>query len=207
MTLAGLRIGVTAARKAEEQIALLERRGAQRRVGPGAVARPAPGRRGRPARRHQGGAGRAGRHLPGDHRRRDADVVRGGRPLGAAAGPARRTLGAPRSWPADRRASGRCARRGLRERWAPESECFDDVMAELRAARPVADCGSCSRSTGSRWRPRRTSSGGAAPRSEVVRSTGCTSPRTRSRCGGWPTWSRTGSWTPSRSPPRRPCRR
>ena len=48
--LAGFRIGVTAARKVEEQVALLERRGARGRVGSGTVARPQPRRRRGPAR-------------------------------------------------------------------------------------------------------------------------------------------------------------
>ena len=76
-----------------------------------------------------------GRHLPRDHRRRDAGLVRGGR---VAGGCCANLLGAlwraPRSWRAGRSASARCAGRGLRERWAPESECFDDVLADLRAA-------------------------------------------------------------------------
>ena len=91
----------------------------------------------------------AGRHVPGDHRHRHEGVVRRGRGVGHAptsCWPPRRRRD-PRPRPEERRCA---APRGLRELWAPESECFEDVLAHLRGrdldraadrragARPVA---------------------------------------------------------------------
>jgi uroporphyrinogen-III synthase len=132
VTLAGLRIGVTAARKAEEQIVLLERRGAQVEWGPA---------------------------LSLDPHRVDEDALLAATKA-VIAGPVDVFLATTgvgmRAWfeAADRwgllpdllssigraeilargpKSVGALRRQGLRERWAPESECFDDVMTELLA--------------------------------------------------------------------------
>ena len=101
------------------------------RVGAGAVGRPEPRRR-RAAGGHRGGAGAAGRPVPGDHRHRHEGVVRGGRGVGAAADRCSRRSGAAEILARGPKSVGALRRRGLRELWAPESECFEDVLAHLR---------------------------------------------------------------------------
>ncbi len=132
--LRGFRVGVTAARKVEEQVALLERRGAD------VVWAPA---------------------LSTDHNRVDDRQLRAtteevlARPVDlflATTGVGMRTwLDAAESWglldellDALRRAEilargpksvGALRRRGLRELWSPPSECFEDVLEHLRGRR------------------------------------------------------------------------
>lgn len=131
MTLAGLRIGVTAARKAAEQIALLERRGALVHWGPALSLQP---------------------------HRVDEDALRAAT-IGVLAEPVDVFLATTgvgmRAWFAavdgwgllddllahldageilarGPKSVGALRARGLREQWAPRSECFDDVLERLR---------------------------------------------------------------------------
>jgi uroporphyrinogen-III synthase len=132
VTLAGLRIGVTAARKAEEQIALLERRGATVEWGPALALDP--------------------------HRVDDDALLAATRSVLtrppdvflATTGIGMRTwFAAAERWgllpdllavlaqseilARGPKSVGALRARGLRERWAPASEAFDDVLTELLA--------------------------------------------------------------------------
>ncbi len=129
--LAGYRIGVTAARKVEEQVGLLERRGATVDWAPALSLDP--------------------NHVDDDHLRAATDEVMS-RPVDlflattgigmkawfaacerwgilddllAVMGRAEILARGPKS-------VGALRRRGLRELWAPESECFEDVLGHLR---------------------------------------------------------------------------
>ena len=180
--LTGYRIGVTAARKVEEQVTLLQRRGATVEW---ALA------------------------LSQDPNRVDDEDLRAAtrEVLGAPVDMFVATTGIgmkawfeaaetgewstswsprwspPRSWPAAPRASGAAARRGLRELWAPESECFEDVLEHLRGRdltgkRIVVQEHGQSLSMVAHALRRR---GADVPRSP---STGSPAPRTPSRCSG-----------------------
>jgi uroporphyrinogen-III synthase len=129
--LAGFRIGVTAARKVDEQIAMLVRRGAEVEWAPALSMNP-------------------NRVDDAELRAATADVL--SRPVDmflATTGIGMKTwFAAADAWGlADQlvaalRASeilargpksvGALRRRGLRELWAPESECFEDVLQHLR---------------------------------------------------------------------------
>ena len=149
LPLAGFRIGVTAARKVDEQVAPARAARRRGRVGAGAVARPEPGRRRRSCGPRPRRCWPAGRHVPGDHRHRHEGVVRGRRALGAA-DDLLAALAAAEILARGPKSVGALRRRGLRELWAPESECFEDVLEHLRGrdagraadrragARPVA---------------------------------------------------------------------
>ena len=76
---------------------------------------------------------------------------------------ARRRSARPRSWPAGPKSVGALRRRGLRELWAPESECFEDVLDAPARPRPRPACGSSCRSTASRCRWSPTRCAGRAP--------------------------------------------
>ena len=131
LPLAGYRIGVTAARKVDEQVDLLERRGADVVWAPAAVDGPQPGRRRVPAGGDRGRAGAARRPVPRHDRHRDEGVVRRRRVVGAAARPA---VGAGR-----RRDPGP---RAQERRRAPSARAAGAVGAGLgvlrRRARPPA---------------------------------------------------------------------
>ena len=130
--LEGLRVGVTASRKAEEQIALLRRRGALVDWAPvlrsGLAGVEDEALRAATARVMD----RAGGHAGGHHRGRDEGVVRR-RP--SAGAPGRRCW---RTWrdaeilARGPKTVGALRAEGLRELWSPSSECFDDVLAHLR---------------------------------------------------------------------------
>jgi uroporphyrinogen-III synthase len=129
--LAGYRIGVTAARKADEQIALIERRGASVEWAPFLSVEP---------NRIDAPALKAVTRTVID-RPVDLFVATTGigirswfdaaeswglmEPLLAVLGDAEILARGPKS-------VGALRRRGLRELWAPESECFEDVLAHLR---------------------------------------------------------------------------
>ena len=129
--LAGFRIGVTAARKVEEQVALLERRGAEVEWAPALSLDP----------NHVDDA--ALRAATEDVIARRVDLFLATTGIGIRA-----WLDACERWgllesvlDAFRRAEilargpksvGALRARGLRELWAPDSECFDDVLAHLR---------------------------------------------------------------------------
>lgn len=130
--LAGFRVGVTAARKAEEQIALLERRGAAVEWAPALSLDP--------------------NHVDDVALRAQTEEVLAG-PIDlflATTGIGMRAwFEAAERWGiADRlrghldsaeilargpKSVGVLRKQGLRELWAPESECFDDVLAHLRS--------------------------------------------------------------------------
>ena len=124
---------MTAARKVDEQIALLERRGADVEWAPALSVDPNQRRR----RRRCGPppsevlAGPVDLFLAttgiGDE-----GVVRGRRARGACSTTCSPRWAPPRSWPAGPKSVGALRRRGLRELWSPESECFEDVLAHLR---------------------------------------------------------------------------
>jgi uroporphyrinogen-III synthase len=130
LPLAGFRIGVTAARKAEEQVALLERRGAS------VVWAPALSLQ----------ANRLSEELQAATKEvlsRPVDLFLATTGIGmkewfAAAEewgllePLLETLGDAEILARGPKSVGALRRRGLRELWAPESECFDDVLAHLR---------------------------------------------------------------------------
>lgn len=129
--LAGFRIGVTAARKVEEQIALLERRGARVEWAPALSLDP--------------------NHVDDASLRAATEEVLAG-PVSmflATTGVGMKAwFEAAERWgllddllaALDRaeilargpKSVGALRRRGLRELWAPESECFEDVLAHLR---------------------------------------------------------------------------
>jgi uroporphyrinogen-III synthase len=129
--LSGFRIGVTAARKVDEQRTLLERRGAEVSWAPALSMDP-------------------NQVDDADLRRATAEVL--SRPIDmflATTGIGMRTwFAAAESWGmADElvaaigraeilargpKSVGALHRRGLRELWAPESECFEDVLQHLR---------------------------------------------------------------------------
>ena len=161
LPLSGFRIGVTAARKVDEQVTLLERRGAAVEwapalsVDPNHVDDAAAGR-------HRGGAGRTGRPVPGDHRHRHEGVVRGGRGVGAAADRCSRRWVPPRSWPAARRASAPCAGAGCAS-CGRRSRSASRTCSRTCAAATSPACGSSCRSTASRSRWSRTRCAGRAP--------------------------------------------
>ena len=129
--LSGYRIGVTAARKVDEQIALLERRGA--------TVEWAPALSGDPNRVDDASL----RAATDDVLSRPIDMFVATTGIGMKA-----WLDAAESWgmlddllSALRSAEilargpksvGALRRRGLREQWAPESECFEDVLEHLR---------------------------------------------------------------------------
>jgi len=129
--LAGFRIGVTAARKVEEQVVLLERRGARVERAPALSLDP--------------------NHVDGEGlRAATADVV--SRPVDlflATTGVGMKTwfatcerwgvldellasIGSAEILARGPKSVGALRRRGLREVWAPPSECFEDVLAHLR---------------------------------------------------------------------------
>ena len=112
LPLSGFRVGVTAARKVEEQIGLLERRGAAVEWAPALSLDPNQIDDVAAAGGDRGGAEPAGRHVPGDDRHRHEVVVRGRRAVGAAATTCWRHWARPRSWRAARRASVRCGGTG-----------------------------------------------------------------------------------------------
>ena len=129
--LTGFRIGVTAARKVDEQIALLERRGAQVTWAPAlsmdpnqvddAELRAATDEvLSRPIDMFLATTG-IGMRTWFDA----ADTWGIGDELVAAIGQAEILARGPKS-------VGALRRRGLRELWAPESECFEDVLQHLR---------------------------------------------------------------------------
>jgi uroporphyrinogen-III synthase len=129
--LTGFRIGVTAARKVDEQIALLERRGAQVTWAPAlsmdpnqvddAELRAATDEvLSRPIDMFLATTG-IGMKTWFDA----ADTWGIGDELVAAIGQAEILARGPKS-------VGALRRRGLRELWAPESECFEDVLQHLR---------------------------------------------------------------------------
>ena len=131
LPLTGFRVGVTAARKVEEQVTLLERRGAKVEWAPALSLDP--------------------NRVDDEHlRAATAEVM--ARPVDmflATTGIGMRTwFDAVESWgllprllaslePAEilargPKSVGALRRRGLRELWAPESECFEDVLEHLR---------------------------------------------------------------------------
>jgi len=129
--LAGFRIGVTAARKAEEQASLLRRRGAEVEWGAALSLEP--------------------NHVDDAQLRAATEQVLAA-PIGifiATTGIGMKVwLDAARRWGLTEsllealggaeilargpKSVGVLRRHGLRELWAPESECFDDVLAHLR---------------------------------------------------------------------------
>lgn len=131
LPLTGYRIGVTAARKVDEQVGLLERRGADVVWAPALSIDP---------------------NQVDDDSLRDATLDVLARPVDlflATTGIGMRAwFDAAESWgllpdlleSLDRaeilargpKSVGALRRRGLRELWAPDSECFDDVLAHLR---------------------------------------------------------------------------
>ena len=202
--LAGYRIGVTAARKVEEQVGLLERRGASVRVGAGAVDQTPTTSTTTSLRAATAEVlERAGRPVPGHDRHRDEDVVRrrrGRRHDRRAARPPRRRRD-PGARPQERRgaAPARAARAvgagvgGVRRRPGAPARARPERQADRRAgARPVAVDG----------RPR------AAParrrRARPSPSTASSAPRTRADVPPGRRDRRPHRRTPSPSPPRPP---
>ena len=130
------------------------------------------------ARGDRGGAGRAGRHVPRDHRHRHEDAgsrppSRGGCSTSCSARWAR-----PRSWPAARRASARCAGAGCAS-CGRRSRRASRTCSRTCAAATSPACGSWCRSTASRCRwPRTRCAVGAptSPRSTVYRVDGAEDP-------------------------------
>ena len=129
--LRGYRIGVTAARKADEQTALLVRRGAE--VEWAAALSVEPSRIDEPALR---AATEAVLSAPVDMFIATTGI--GVRSWFAAAdswglrGPLLDTLARAEILARGPKSVGALRRAGLRELWAPESECFEDVLAHLR---------------------------------------------------------------------------
>ena len=136
LPLSGFRIGVTAARKVDEQVALLERRGAAVEWAPALSLDP--------------------NHVDDDELRAategvlaapvDMFLATTGIGMKTWFDAAERwgllpelleTLGAAEILARGPKSVGALRRRGLREMWAPESECFEDVLEHLRG-RPLA---------------------------------------------------------------------
>jgi len=126
----GFRIGVTAARKVDEQVALLERRGASVEWAPALALDSSRVDEGLQAATKEVLAGPVDLFL--------ATTGIGMKAWFAAAEewgllpPLLETLGAAEILARGPKSVGALRRRGLRELWAPESECFDDVLAHLR---------------------------------------------------------------------------
>ncbi|MEU0316361.1 uroporphyrinogen-III synthase [Nocardioides sp. NPDC006273] len=129
--LSGFRVGVTAARKAEEQIKLLERRGAHVVWAPALSVDP---------NRVDAGALRAVTEQIIGQR---VDMFLATTGIGTRAWfdaaeewgliePLLATLGSAEILARGPKSVGALRRRGLRELWAPESEEFDDVLEHLR---------------------------------------------------------------------------
>lgn len=129
--LSGFRVGVTAARKAEEQIKLLERRGAHVVWAPALSVDP---------NRVDAGALRAVTEQIIGQR---VDMFLATTGIGTRAWfdaaeewgliePLLATLGGAEILARGPKSVGALRRRGLRELWAPESEEFDDVLEHLR---------------------------------------------------------------------------
>ena len=130
LPLHGFRIGVTAARKADEQVTLLERRGASVVWAPALSVEP---------NRVDDALQAATKEVLA----RPVDVFLATTGIGmkqwfAAAEewgllePLLESLGAAEILARGPKSVGALRRRGLRELWAPDSECFDDVLAHLR---------------------------------------------------------------------------
>jgi uroporphyrinogen-III synthase len=131
LPLTGFRVGVTAARKVEEQVSLLERRGASVEWAPALSLDP--------------------NHVEDDRLRAATEQVLG-KPVDvflATTGIGMKTwldaaerwgilpdllaaLGSAEILARGPKSVGALRRRGLRELWAPESECFEDVLDHLR---------------------------------------------------------------------------
>jgi len=130
LPLRGFRIGVTAARKVDEQVALLERRGASVEWAPALALQ----------------ANRVSDELHAATKEvlaRPVDLFLATTGIGmktwfAAAEewgllpPLLESLGAAEILARGPKSVGALRRQGLRELWAPDSECFDDVLAHLR---------------------------------------------------------------------------
>ncbi|WP_319804647.1 uroporphyrinogen-III synthase [Nocardioides malaquae] len=129
--LAGFRVGVTAARKVEEQISLLERRGAEVVWGPALSLEP---------NLVDADALRAAteRVLAGPVDLFLATTGVGMKAWFTAAeewglyAPLMEALSGAEILARGPKSVGVLRRNGLRELWAPDSECFDDVLAHLR---------------------------------------------------------------------------
>jgi len=128
--LTGFRIGVTAARKADEQVALLERRGASVEWAPVLSVQP---------NRVNDALQTATKEVLD----RPVDLFLATTGIGMKAWfaaaeewgllpPLLETLGAAEILARGPKSVGALRRRGLRELWAPDSECFEDVLAHLR---------------------------------------------------------------------------
>jgi uroporphyrinogen-III synthase len=124
------RIGVTAARKVDEQIALLERRGATVEWAPVLSVEP---------NRVDDALQAATKEVLD----RPVDLFLATTGIGMRAwfdaaeewgllGPLLETLGGAEILARGPKSVGALRRRGLRELWAPDSECFEDVLAHLR---------------------------------------------------------------------------
>jgi uroporphyrinogen-III synthase len=129
--LEGFHVGVTAARKVEEQVALLERRGARVEWAPALSQDP----------NHVDDAEL--RAATEDVLARPVDMFLATTGIGMKAWfeAARRyglldrlvaTVGGAEILARGPKSVGALRRQGLRELWAPESECFEDVLAHLR---------------------------------------------------------------------------
>jgi uroporphyrinogen-III synthase len=128
--LSGYRIGVTASRKVEEQVGLLERRGATVEWAPALSVEPYPVDQGL-------------RQATAEVLRTPVDIFIATTGVGIKA-----WLGAAESWgllddlvdvlgraeilARGPKSVGALRRGGLRELWSPDSECLDDVLAHLR---------------------------------------------------------------------------
>lgn len=128
--LSGYRIGVTAARKVEEQIALLERRGAQVEWAPALATESSR-------------VDDTLRAATEEVLARPVDLFLATTGIGMRAWfdaaeewgllePLLEALGRAEILARGPKSVGALRRRGLRELWAPDSECFDDVLAHLR---------------------------------------------------------------------------
>jgi uroporphyrinogen-III synthase len=128
--LAGFRIGVTAARKYDEQVSLLERRGATVQWAPALSIEP----------------NRVDESLHASTKEvldRPVDLFLATTGIGMKAWfaaaeewgllePLLESLDASEILARGPKSVGALRRRGLRELWAPDSECFEDVLAHLR---------------------------------------------------------------------------
>src|SRR3954451_24240479 len=130
LPLTGFRIGVTAARKADEQVALPERRGAAVEWAPVLSVQP---------NRVNDALQTATKEVLD----RPVDLFLATTGIGMKAWfaaaeewgllpPLLETLGAAEILARGPKSVGALRRRGLRELWAPDSECFEDVLAHLR---------------------------------------------------------------------------